>query len=342
MRAHNNNISVNRCWKDADTQKFYDNQLAQRCETVAAARNAGQYTEARILEKLYLKLDRYEVEWEELMRKRDDAMHADLDIADLRNQFQMFETCFAKDSLKDAKTAVNVEKKEMEEEGETVTQTLVYGEIEFMPFGVALRKLSARYGMGTGGVFYDIGHGTGKPVLAAQLCHPFDKVGGVEIMTSLFTRSEAALERWNQNVVPLLPSPIKETQILLVHGDCLDFKVLDWSDATVLFANSTCFGRTFTRQVAQKAEACREGCFFINFTDSMSKHSGCWTLLEKAEYTMSWGMACVFISVRNSKPSGTPPPESSTKTLGMKKRFFCEQQPHHSMSDADSFDCVIC
>lgn len=336
-------ISLGRQWRSTQNQEFYDKKVAERREKVAAVREAGKHTEARILEKLFLNQEELEVRWEGLMRERDSVLHADLGISDLRKQLQLFDSCFVSSSLKDAKAGVLKEKEEMRAKGETVDSTLVYGEIEFMPFGVALRKLSTRYGMGPGGVFYDIGHGTGKPVLAAQLCHPFDKVGGVEIMATLFKRSEAALAHWNQNVVPQLPLPLKETKIVMAHGDCLDFSVLDWSDATVLFANSTCFGSEFTKLVAQKAEVCRKGTFFINFTNPIARHSGCWTTLEAANYSMSWGSACVYIAVRNDQPAGTPPPEKVAKPAARAKNFFCESNPHHSLRGADSFDgCVIC
>jgi len=36
-----------------------------------------------------------------------------------------------------------------------------------------------------GGVFYDLGSGAGKGVLAASLLHPFDKCCGIELLESL-------------------------------------------------------------------------------------------------------------------------------------------------------------
>ena len=38
----------------------------------------------------------------------------------------------------------------------------------------------------SGGIFYDIGSGTGKPALAAALLHDFDQVNGIEILDGLY------------------------------------------------------------------------------------------------------------------------------------------------------------
>merc|ERR1740117_57760 len=65
--------------------------------------------------------------------------------------------------------------------------TLVYGEIKFEPYAITLQKIKKLYGglAGPGGVFCDIGSGTGKPCFAAALLHDFDRVIGIEILENL-------------------------------------------------------------------------------------------------------------------------------------------------------------
>ena len=55
-----------------------------------------------------------------------------------------------------------------------------------------------------GGVFYDLGHGTGKPALAAALLHDFESVNGIEILESLYTLSMKLRSVWMENIHPLL------------------------------------------------------------------------------------------------------------------------------------------
>ena len=48
-----------------------------------------------------------------------------------------------------------------------------------------------------GGIFVDLGHGTGKGVLAGALMHSFDRVIGIEILEYLQQKSENLRDRYN-------------------------------------------------------------------------------------------------------------------------------------------------
>ena len=69
--------------------------------------------------------------------------------------------------------------------------TLVYGEISFQSYALALEKVKNKYGglQSPGGIFFDLGHGTGKPALAAALLHDFDSVNGTYNSFSSFLLS---------------------------------------------------------------------------------------------------------------------------------------------------------
>lgn len=63
---------------------------------------------------------------------------------------------------------------------------MVYGEIEFLPFAKILHKLKGYGGLQKpGGVFVDVGCGSGRPVFAAALYHDFDRCIGIEILEGL-------------------------------------------------------------------------------------------------------------------------------------------------------------
>ena len=55
---------------------------------------------------------------------------------------------------------------------------------------------------GTGGVFYDLGSGTGKPVLAAMILHDFTECVGVEYLEGLFSVSQELLGVYNDRILP--------------------------------------------------------------------------------------------------------------------------------------------
>lgn len=66
--------------------------------------------------------------------------------------------------------------------------SLIYGEVGFHSFGLCLwgdlMKLKP------GGVFYDLGSGTGRAVIAATYLHDFEKLVGIEILTGLTDASK--------------------------------------------------------------------------------------------------------------------------------------------------------
>lgn len=74
-------------------------------------------------------------------------------------------------------------RKEREENG-FISTTLVYGEIDYSPFVALLKRLQDEYTIfpNHGGMFLDIGCGSGKAVFAAALSHDFDLCMGIEVL----------------------------------------------------------------------------------------------------------------------------------------------------------------
>ncbi len=104
-----------------------------------------------------------------------------------------------------------------------------------------------------GGVFYDIGAGTGKPVFAAALHGIFARCVGVEILDGLYDISQQLLQRYKEHVQPQLPLMKQSTHVDLIKGD---FTEMDLSDADVWFANSTCYNEEVSARCLRPA--CRE------------------------------------------------------------------------------------
>ena len=75
-------------------------------------------------------------------------------------------------------------KKERTEKGCLGQNNLTYGEIVFTSLAECFHYMKNKYAAfpSSGGTFVDLGHGTGKGVLAACLMHKFDKCIGVELL----------------------------------------------------------------------------------------------------------------------------------------------------------------
>mmetsp|Transcript_2719 Transcript_2719/g.7961 ORF Transcript_2719/g.7961 Transcript_2719/m.7961 type:complete len:292 (-) Transcript_2719:547-1422(-) len=196
-----------------------------------------------------------------------------------------------------------VSKKERDDTGQKQS-TLVYGEIRFDSFCLALMKVKNKYGLpgegatgpdgimqGTGtGIFYDIGSGTGKPTVAAAIAHPFEKAYGIEILEGLYNESVIVKGKWDGGIKK---DAGHDTEVIFVHGDITNFDDHDWSDGDVCFANSTCFDETLMRSVAEKAAYMKRGSFFITLTKRLPGKD--FQVLESELHQMSWGGATVFI-----------------------------------------------
>eukprot|EP00954_Amorphochlora_amoebiformis_P008442 655626-Amorphochlora_amoeboformis.AAC.1 len=181
--------------------------------------------------------------------------------------------------------------------------TLVYGEIRFEPYGITIEKIKKWYGglKKSGGVFYDIGSGTGKPTFAAALLHDFDKACGVEILEGLWKISNTLLDRWDKAIRPNLPKPKRDMDVKFFHSDATTH---DWSDADLCFANSTCFDSKLMQQLAQAAHSMKKGTFFITFTKELP--SAAWKVLESERHNMSWGQATVYIQQKITERNQLP------------------------------------
>ena len=165
---------------------------------------------------------------------------------------------------------------------------LCYGEAGFCVLEYVFRCLRTKHGalLQDGGIFYDLGAGTAKPVFAAALLHQFDTVRGIELVDELWEQSLALKELWVGEIVPALRVPTNSAviEVDLILGDMLHE---DWSDGTVVFANLTCFGTRFLQEIARKADLLAAGSIFFSTTNPLpSDH---WEILQVLKFSQNMG-----------------------------------------------------
>jgi|LauGreSuBDMM15SN_2_FD.fasta_scaffold59987_1 SAM-dependent methyltransferase len=191
--------------------------------------------------------------------------------------------------------------------------TLVYGEISFEAFGVVIEKIKKIYGkpdvgssgekgvlQNRGGLFYDLGHGTGKAVVAAAILHNFDQCIGFEILEGLFSISLDMQAAYNTRGKSKLTDREFDTFCTFLHADFLDVKAKDWRDGDVVFANSTCYDDELMNRIAMLALGMKRGSFFVTFTKRLPTND--FTVVEHTMERMSWGEATVYIHQKNTEP----------------------------------------
>lgn len=158
--------------------------------------------------------------------------------------------------------------------------SLVYGEIVFDSFTSILAKAE----INTGEIFYDLGSGTGKAVIAAALLYDFSKCIGIEILPALY---QSSLEKLNT-----LPS-VKTVQFIQ-H----DFFNYDFSDAHIVFINATGFFGESYNTLVQILKKLKHGTRIIISSKLLPSED--FELKHQEVYLMSWGFSRVSIYLKTA------------------------------------------
>ncbi|CEG48323.1 hypothetical protein F443_05549 [Plasmopara halstedii] len=167
-----------------------------------------------------------------------------------------------------------------------IKSSYVYGEINFFSFAGVIRWIAPS--LPEFAIFYDLGSGTGKAVIAASLVHSFDQAIGIELLEPLVRCAEKrkmALEK--------LKSPLLKTDIDFIAGSVL---TTNWEDGDVVFCHGTCFSDQDWIKISVAAEKLKQGAFFISTTHVLK--TGLFEVVKSASLTMSWGSATVYIHRR--------------------------------------------
>lgn len=82
-------------------------------------------------------------------------------------------------------------------------------------------------------------------------------------------------------------------ELKMVKGDFFEH---DWTNASMVFTNSTCFSKSVINEIFEKALYLPKGSFFINTSQAMPKKlMANWHYIPPFQRLMSWGVARLFI-----------------------------------------------
>lgn len=161
----------------------------------------------------------------------------------------------------------------------------VYGEIEFFPF-IALLSL-AKPDNNT--VFYDLGSGTGKAVLACAMVYPVKNSIGIELLPELHqeacnrTKQLASIKNYKEQA----------QKIKFILGSFLEVNL---NDATLIFINATTLiGAIWTHLCARIDQLPHLNSVITTSKPLISSH---FFLFKSTLIQMSWGIVKVYIHHR--------------------------------------------
>lgn len=161
----------------------------------------------------------------------------------------------------------------------------VYGEIEFKPF-IALLSLCHP---GSTTVFYDLGSGTGKAVVAAMMVFNLKKAYGIELLTPLHQSAQQQQECLKAN--PAYAKKANRLEFIQAN-----FLTSPLHDANLIFINATSFFGDTWQAISRQLEQTQPGTVVITTSKTL-----CSSLFKRCKSTivkMSWGFVEAYIQQR--------------------------------------------
>ena len=127
------------------------------------------------------------------------------------------------------------------------------------------------------GTFLDLGSGDGLVSAAAMMCAPFKNALGIEIVPSLYKRSQILAETWNASISGNEPN-FKDLGPL--SFELADLRESDrYTSASVAFVNAPCFDEPLMHTISQKASQMLPGSLLVSVGKPL--RSECFNLVHK-------------------------------------------------------------
>ena len=163
-----------------------------------------------------------------------------------------------------------------------------------------------------GTIFYDLGSGAGKGLIAAALSGiTFLKCIGIELLPGLCEISKGVIDAYKEKI---------DNKMLNTHNTLLevregDILVEDWTDADILYISSVCFSDSMIDAIFEKAKKLKPnsiiatlklptvGFTFLQSEDetpALISNCGFYEYFKEEWYKMSWGKIGVYLIKRTN------------------------------------------
>ena len=167
--------------------------------------------------------------------------------------------------------------------------SLTYGEIEFVPF----LHLLGRLNLPPGGVFCDLGAGSGRAVFAAALTGLFRACLGVELLPHLCAAAEGLRAALHCHADEYGVSGVSLPEIAFVEADLADAAV--WAHADTVYVASLCFSDSLMQALVAAGAGLRRGARMLSLA-RLPVESRRFFALDACEHmVMSWGECDVYL-----------------------------------------------
>ncbi len=134
-------------------------------------------------------------------------------------------------------------------------------------------------------IFYDLGSGAGKALLAMKLCYPSMQVKGIEQVLELHT---LALEKYHQ-YLKVAQLQAADFEIHHINQNMIDYP---FEDADIVFINATAFEATW-QPILDKLRLLKAGTKIIITSKTLPEDG--FTKQYQGMEPMSWGLTSTYI-----------------------------------------------
>lgn len=175
-------------------------------------------------------------------------------------------------------TARYASRAEREANGQEDNLALTYSELDLNTVHRILNIAKGECGaelFANEGSFLDLGSGTGRACVAAGLCHPFQKVIGIESVQCLHEFALANNEKYKEKEFPdgLLSEGVTKTELQFIKGDFVnELQTVvepEASSVIVCLACATCYGEEHLNAMATVAQKMPDNSVFVTFTQEL-------------------------------------------------------------------------
>ncbi|GMI51547.1 hypothetical protein ScalyP_jg3142 [Parmales sp. scaly parma] len=179
-----------------------------------------------------------------------------------------------------------------------------YGEFDiqvFIQMFFRIKRIFGHMPADQNGVFWDLGSGTGKLVVAAAALHPFSQCWGIEKLRSLDRIGAQLMTDYmkSEEYKAAVPS-MRETQMRCICADILTTDA--WvENTTVCIIHSSCFSDKMMEVVRDKATTMNVGCIMVTVTKPLPDND-LWYVIGEDTEQFSWGKGKVYYHEKIAMP----------------------------------------
>jgi hypothetical protein len=204
-------------------------------------------------------------------------------VHELNQLYEEYTFCTAKDASLNDDMQTSVE-----------NDSLVYGEINLSGFCQLLQELchssddAVDDGSDGGGIFYDLGSGSGRAVFAARFVGDYATCVGVELLPNLhqMAKSVQSLYKFQYR---------HKLQWQEVQFECSDLRHYDWSDGTVVYAPNLLFDQPLLDYITSTALQLKVGSYLISLKKLTFEPEDAFEMTHQRIVPMSWGESQVYV-----------------------------------------------